>query len=144
MAFEKELKWGFVGEAAYVGTRQVNQLGIREQNWSPIGGGSAGRQMFQKFGSTAATLLIVARSYVFIAYDQAFFDSDQAVFGLMAKHLIEGRAFPLFLYGQTYLLAVDAWAAVPMFLVLGPTAGKRAPGGRGRAPSRDRTPWTAR
>ena len=44
VSFEKELKWGFVGEAAYVGTRQVNQLGVREQNWAPIGGGSAGRQ----------------------------------------------------------------------------------------------------
>ncbi len=58
VAFEKELKWGFVGEAAYVGTRQVDQLGIREQNWSPIGGGSAGRQLFQRYGRTAATLLI--------------------------------------------------------------------------------------
>ena len=58
VAFEKELLWGLVGEAAYVGTRQVNQLGIREQNWSPIGGGSSGRQLVQKFGRTAPTLLI--------------------------------------------------------------------------------------
>lgn len=58
VAFEKQLIWGFVGEAAYVGTRQVNQLGIREQNWSPIGGGSKGRQLVQKYGRTAATLLI--------------------------------------------------------------------------------------
>jgi hypothetical protein len=58
VAFEKELKWGFVGEAAYVGTRQVNQLGIIEQNWSPIGGGSAGRQLVRRFGRTAATHLI--------------------------------------------------------------------------------------
>jgi hypothetical protein len=57
-AFEKELKWGLVGEVAYIGTRQINQLGQREQNWSPIGGGSAGRQMVQKFGRTAATILI--------------------------------------------------------------------------------------
>lgn len=58
VAFEKELKWGFVGEAAYVGTRQVNQLGILEQNWSPVDGGSRGRVLFQKFGRTANTLLI--------------------------------------------------------------------------------------
>ena len=58
IAYEQELKWGLVGEAAYVATRQVNQLGIREQNWSPIGGGSAGRQLNQQFGRTAATLLI--------------------------------------------------------------------------------------
>jgi carboxypeptidase family protein len=58
VAFEKELKWGFVGEAAYVGTRQVNQLGVREQNWAPIGGGSAGRQLVLRYGRTAPTLLI--------------------------------------------------------------------------------------
>jgi hypothetical protein len=57
-AFEKELPWGLVGEVAYVGTRQINQLGQREQNWSPIGGGSGGRQLVQKYGRTAATILI--------------------------------------------------------------------------------------
>jgi hypothetical protein len=59
VAYEKELGfWGLVGEVAYVGNRQVNQLGQREQNWSPIGGGNAGRQMVQKFGRTAPTILI--------------------------------------------------------------------------------------
>jgi Carboxypeptidase regulatory-like domain/TonB dependent receptor-like, beta-barrel len=58
VAFEKELAWGLVGEAAYVGTRQVDQLGVREQNWAPIGGGSAGRQLVQQFGRTASTQLI--------------------------------------------------------------------------------------
>ena len=58
VAFEKELGWGLVGEAAYVGTRQVDQLGVQEQNWSPIGGGSAGRQLVQRFGRTASTQLI--------------------------------------------------------------------------------------
>jgi hypothetical protein len=57
-AFEKELFAGLVGEVAYIGTRQINQLGQREQNWSPVGGGSAGRQMVQRFGRTAATVLI--------------------------------------------------------------------------------------
>src|SRR5687767_8933838 len=58
VAFERELTWGLVGEAAYVGTRQVNQLGVREQNWSPIGGGTNGRQLVQRFGRTASTQLI--------------------------------------------------------------------------------------
>ena len=57
-AVQKELKWGFVGEAAYVATRQIDQFGYRELNWSPIGGGEAGRQLRQKFGRTAQTLLI--------------------------------------------------------------------------------------
>ena len=57
-AVQKELKWGFVGEAVYVGTRQIDQFGFRELNWSPIGGGEAGRQLRQRFGRSAQTLLI--------------------------------------------------------------------------------------
>ena len=48
VAVQKELEWGFVGEAAYVGTRQIDQLGVLELNWSPIGGGQAGRQLNQR------------------------------------------------------------------------------------------------
>ena len=58
VAFQKDLRWGFVGEAAYVGTRQIDQLGFKELNWSPIGGGQAGRQLNQQFGRTGQTRLI--------------------------------------------------------------------------------------
>jgi hypothetical protein len=68
-----------------------------------------------------AWVIVFARNAVFIFYPQSFFDSDQAIVGLMAKHLIEGRAFPLFFYGQTYLLGVEAWVAALFFLVGGPT-----------------------
>src|SRR3954464_7790323 len=66
-----------------------------------------------------AILLIVIRSAVFVFWPQAYFDSDQAIFGLMAKHVAEGRAFPVFMYGQTYILAVEAWMAAPVFVVAG-------------------------
>src|SRR5262249_43343060 len=56
-AIQKELKWGLVGEAAYVGTRQIDQLGFKELNWSPIGGGQAGRQL-AIFGRTAQTRVV--------------------------------------------------------------------------------------
>ncbi|MGH9162781.1 MAG: TonB-dependent receptor, partial [Vicinamibacteraceae bacterium] len=55
---QRELGWGFVGEAGYVGTRQVDQLGYHELNWAPIGGGQEGRQLFQKFGRDADTRLV--------------------------------------------------------------------------------------
>jgi hypothetical protein len=58
VAIQKELKWGFVGEAAYVGTRQIDQLGSRELNWSPIGGGAPGRQLNGQFTRTASTRVI--------------------------------------------------------------------------------------
>src|SRR6185369_9274700 len=49
------------------------------------------------------------------------FDSDQAIVGLMAKHLSEFRAVPLFFYGQNYMLGAEAWIAVPFFWLGGPT-----------------------
>ena len=58
VAVEKELRWGLVGEAAYVGTRQIDQLGFRELNRSPIGGGTPGRQLNKLFGRTGQTRLI--------------------------------------------------------------------------------------
>lgn len=63
--------------------------------------------------------LVVWRSGVLVFWPQAQFDSDQAVFGLMAKHLAEGRAFPVFMYGQSYILAVQAWMAAPLFVIFG-------------------------
>lgn len=65
--------------------------------------------------------LIVLRSFLFLHYEQADFDSDQAIVGLMAQHLAEGRAWPLFFYGQLYMMGVQAWLAAPVFLWLGPT-----------------------
>ncbi len=70
-----------------------------------------------------AAALTLWRALVYLLFEQVGFDSDQAVVGLMAKHLSEGRAFPLFLYGQTYMLAVEAWTAVPFFLIGGATVG---------------------
>ena len=64
-------------------------------------------------------LIVIARSAIFVFWEQSFFDSDQAVIGLMAKHLSELRAFPVFVYGNNYLLGVDAWLAAPVFRVLG-------------------------
>src|SRR5687768_10625145 len=57
--------------------------------------------------------VVVFRSAVLVFWEQSNFDSDQAIVGLMAKHLAELRAFPLFYYGQSYMLAVEAWLAAP-------------------------------
>ncbi|MFI5178058.1 MAG: hypothetical protein ACHQO8_05830 [Vicinamibacterales bacterium] len=69
----------------------------------------------------AALLLVLARSFVPLAYEQVAFDSDQAIVGLMAKHLSELRAFPLFFYGQNYMLGVQAWIAAPFVWLGGAT-----------------------
>jgi hypothetical protein len=65
--------------------------------------------------------LVAARAFPFVAWPGAHFDSDQAIVGLMAKHISEGRAFPLYYYGQNYMLGVEAWLAAPAMLALGPT-----------------------
>jgi hypothetical protein len=64
---------------------------------------------------------ILVRALPFVWWPAVHFDSDQAVVGLMAKHISEGRAFPLYYYGQPYMLAVEAYAAVPFMWALGPT-----------------------
>jgi hypothetical protein len=58
---------------------------------------------------------------VYLRFEELGFDSDQAIVGLMAEHLARGRAFPLFFYGQTYMLGVESWVAAPFVLVGGPT-----------------------
>ena len=68
------------------------------------------------------TLVVAARSAVFVLRPESYFDADQAIVGLMAKHLSELRAFPVFLYGQTYMLGVEAWLAAPLFAIAGVSA----------------------
>lgn len=69
-----------------------------------------------------ALALVMVRSAVFLLRPEVYFDSDQAIVGLMAKHLAEGRALPVFLYGQTYMLGVEAWLAAPLFALFGTSA----------------------
>ena len=75
--------------------------------------------------STSLFLFLLAlvglRSWVFVWFPHAHFDSDQAVFGLMAKDLIAGRALPMFMYGQRYLLSVSVWLCAPLFAAFGPS-----------------------
>ena len=65
--------------------------------------------------------LLLLRSSAFVFGRAAYFNSDQAIVGLMAKHLSEFRALPVFFYGQDYMLGVEAWLAAPLFFVAGPS-----------------------
>jgi hypothetical protein len=75
-----------------------------------------------RFGWAIVLVLVIFRSAVFVLRPEFAFDSDQAVWGLMAKHVAEGRAFPLFMYGQNYMLALEAWVTAVVFLVTGVSA----------------------
>ena len=48
-------------------------------------------------------------------------DADSAITGLMATHISQGRAFPVFWFGQSYMLAVESYLAAPLFFVFGPS-----------------------
>ncbi|MCY4633889.1 MAG: hypothetical protein OXG04_05155 [Acidobacteria bacterium] len=68
-----------------------------------------------------AIAVVILRSSAFVFGRAPHFDSDQAIVGLMAKHLSEFRALPVFFYGQQYMLGVEAWLAAPLFHVFGPS-----------------------
>lgn len=55
LTLEKEFARGWVGQAAYVATRSVNQLGVLDMNVGQLGGGNASRPLNVLFGRTAAT-----------------------------------------------------------------------------------------
>lgn len=52
---QKQLKWGWTGQAGYVATRQVRQLGYVEMNYGKPGRGQAGQPFFQQFGRPASS-----------------------------------------------------------------------------------------
>ena len=68
-----------------------------------------------------AVALVLLRAVVPTVYEGFFFDSDQAIIGLMAKHLSELVRFPLFYDGLNYILGVEAWIVAPFFWLAGPT-----------------------
>jgi hypothetical protein len=53
---QREIGGGFVGQAAYVGTRGIRQQVSQELNWAPVGTGNAGRVFNVKYGRTASVL----------------------------------------------------------------------------------------
>ena len=71
--------------------------------------------------SALAVLLVLARSAAFLLWEHIDFDSDQAIVGLMAKHLSEFRTFPLFFYDQNYMLGVQSWLTAPFFWIARPS-----------------------
>jgi hypothetical protein len=87
----------------------------------PVGATALAWRDRERVVIAVAILLVLFRCLVYLLYDHANFDSDQAIIGLMARHLVEGRALPLFLYGAGYMLAVGAWLAAPWIAIFGST-----------------------
>ena len=63
LTLQKEVPWGFVAQAAYVGTREINKLGYMDINAGQvIGGGNAGRPLNQRYGRNSATTMVTPHS----------------------------------------------------------------------------------
>src|SRR5512139_4067165 len=77
------------------------------------------RRAHIRLASALLACAVVLRAFPFVWWPGAHFDSDQAIVGLMAKHISEGRAFPLFYYGQHYMLGVEAYLAAPLMWIAG-------------------------
>jgi len=61
LTLQKQLKFGFSGQAAYVGTRQVHEFGFLDLNAGQvIGAGQAGQPLFQQFGRAASTTQVMS------------------------------------------------------------------------------------
>src|SRR5438046_8030408 len=55
-------------------------------------------------------ILIATARFVILLTSQNHVHSDEAIIGLMGKHILEGRYFPFYMYGQPYN-AGAAWEA---------------------------------
>ena len=73
-----------------------------------------GRHLSRRLGFAIVVALVLARSAAGLYWSDVHFDADQAVTGLMAKHVAEGRAFPVYQYGAQYVLVLEAWLAAPL------------------------------
>jgi hypothetical protein len=59
LTFEKQLRWNFIGQAGYVGSRQEKILQTEDRNAGQIpGAGRNGQPLFVKFGRTAGSSVI--------------------------------------------------------------------------------------
>src|SRR5947209_2279805 len=55
-------------------------------------------------------IIIAAARFTILLASQTHVHSDEAIIGLMGKHILEGRYFPFYMYGQPYN-AGAAWEA---------------------------------
>jgi hypothetical protein len=65
-------------------------------------------------------LLVAGLFRVWLMADtRVAFESDEAIVGLMARHINQGKAIPTFFYGQAYMGSLDAILVAGGFQVLG-------------------------
>lgn len=81
-------------------------------------------KIFRSPGMWIGGILLLAASWkiLFLFWDVIPFNADEAVVGLMARHILMGER-PVFFYGQAYMGSLDAFLAAGCFGVFGPQVG---------------------
>ena len=66
-------------------------------------------------------VLFAAARFAILLTSQTHVHSDEAIIGLMGKHILEGRYFPFYMYGQPYNAgaAWEAYLAAVAFAIFG-------------------------
>lgn len=64
--------------------------------------------------------LMIGLKWALLAADTVPFNSDEAVVGLAARHILQGER-PVFFYGQAYLGTLDSWLIAFAFSIFGDT-----------------------
>lgn len=58
--------------------------------------------------------------WILILINKVPFNSDEAIVGLMARHILQGE-HPIFFYGQSYMGSLDSYIVAAFFLIFGKT-----------------------
>lgn len=69
-------------------------------------------------GLALALVAALGLKALLLAWGSLPFNADEAVVGLMARHILEGER-PIFFYGQAYLGSLDAWLVAAGFVIAG-------------------------
>ena len=80
------------------------------------------RRNLRRHSLFVVILILAALGRIFLLfYSQTHVNSDEAVIGLMGKHVLEGRYLSFYMYGQTYNAgaAWEAYGAALIFAVFG-------------------------
>lgn len=75
------------------------------------------------YGLSALVIVIMAAALriLLIAQGWPSTNSDEGTMGLMAMHIVYRGEHPIFLYGQNYMGAIEAYIAAPLFSHFGPS-----------------------
>ena len=79
-----------------------------------------GKKLSQIYPLVLIVIINVMIKFVLLAANVIPFNSDEAVVGLMARHILHGER-PVFFYGQAYMGSLDAYFAALLYALTGPS-----------------------